>query len=463
LVVVPGKAAKNYSKHFYRTGRESTINTVNTTYKKYEVSVHQLKFGMFVRELDRPWLDSPFKFQGFYIHSIEDVLALKKICSVVYIDLDKSRHLESKVRVSHESKHEKKILERREQFWVPDSHLLKDVEYPDEVCIEDELVPAIEARSNAVTAVESLYADIRSGSSITTAETKKAVTGLVDSIIRNPDAHALLALLEECDAQRLVHSLNVCTLSLALGRMLGFPRQYMIELGLGALLHDIGQAKIPKELVTREGALTDEEYEVMKKHAALGMELLLDEERHLPYRAIDAVYTHHERYDGYGYPEQIRGDSIPLYGRIVAIADFYEAITGEHADKEKLTPGAAMTQLYALRNMNFDACLVEEFIKCVGIFPIGCAVLLSTGELGIVITQNRKSRLEPKLMLILDKNKQFYPVPRLYDISLFKKNDEKDVRVTGIVDPGEYEIDVKSYLGDLVGMLESSNEIREGT
>jgi len=418
---------------------------------------------MFVRELDRPWLESPFKFQGFYIHSIEDVLALKKICSVVYIDLDKSCHLDSKVRISHEVKHEKKLVKHREQFWVPDSHLLKDVKYPDEICIEDELIPAIEARSNAVAAVESLYADIRSGSSITTVETKKAVTSLVDSVIRNPDAHALLSLLEECDKQRLVHSLNVCTLSLALGRMLGLPRQYMIELGLGALLHDVGQAKIPKELVTRDGALTDEEYEVMKKHATLGMELLLEEERHLPYRSIDAVYTHHERFDGHGYPEQIRGESIPLYGRIVAIADFYEAITGEHADKEKLTPGAAMTLLYALRNTNFDANLVEEFIKCVGIFPIGCTVLLSSGELGIVITQNRESRLEPKLMLIQDKNKEFYPVPRFFDIGLFKKKDEEEIRVTGIVDPEEYGVDVKSYLGDMVGMLESSNGVREGT
>jgi len=419
---------------------------------------------MFVRELDRPWLDTPFKFQGFYIHSMEDVLALKQFCSYVYIDLDKSHHLShDKHHIRHVSKHEKKLIEHREQFWVPDSHLLKDVEYPDRVSVEDELVPAMEARSNAVAVVESLYADIRSGTSINTSDTKTAVTRLVDSVIRNPDAHALLAMIEECDAQRLVHSLNVCTLSLALGRMFGFPRQYMIELGLGALLHDVGQTKISQELVRREGLLTDEEYKIMKTHATLGMELLLDEERHLPYRSIDAVYTHHERYDGHGYPEKIRGDSIPLYGRIVAIADFYEAITGEHADKEKLTPGAAMTMLYALRKINFDTNLVEEFIKCVGIFPIGCAVLLNSGEVGIVIAQNRESRLEPKLMLIIDKQKNYYPVPRFFDVSLFNGKEEENLRVTSIVAPGDYGIDVKHYIEDMVLMQEASEKVKEAT
>ena len=426
--------------------------------------MHQLKFGMFVRELDCPWLDTPFKYQGFYVQSVEDVLTLKEFCSHVYIDLDKSRHLSNdKLNIKHDNKHEKQIIEHREQFWVPDSHLLKDVEYPDKVSVEDELMPAMEARSNAVAVVEALYADIRSGSSIDTSDTKKAVTSLVDSVIRNPDAHALLALLEECDEQRLVHSLNVCTLSLALGRMFGFPRQYMIELGLGAILHDVGQTRIPLELVKREGVLTDEEYEVMKHHTTLGMELLLDEERHLPYRAIDTVFTHHERYDGHGYPERIRGELIPLYGRIVAIADFYEAITSAQATKEQLTPGAAMTELYALRNINFDANLVEEFIKCVGIFPIGCTVLLNSGEVGIVIAQNRESRLEPKLMLIIDKEDNFYPVPRFFDIALFKDKEEESLRVTSIVAPDEYGVNVKHYIGDMVLMQEASEKVRDAT
>lgn len=427
------------------------IKEVTSSYNKCEVSVHQLKFGMYVRDLDRPWLDSPFKFQGFYIRSIEDIQKLQELCDHVFIDLDRSRHLGNQAKITTDSKTEKKIKERREQFWLADNEILKNVDYEDAISLEDELIAAKESRTNAVAVVESLYADIRSGLSIDTTSTKTAIISLVDSVIRNPDAHALLALLEECDEQRVTHCLNVCTLALTFGRLFGFPRQYMIELGLGAMLHDVGQAKIPLEIVTREGLLTAEEYETMKSHTILGMELLLDESRPLPYRTVDIVYTHHERHDGHGYPQGIVGEAIPLYGRMVAIADFYEAVTSEYADREMLTPGTAMTELFTLRGVNFDGNLVEEFIKCIGIFPIGCTVLLKSGEVGIVIAQNRKSRLEPRLMLILDKEEKFYPVPRFIDIGLFKG--EEKLRVVRIVSPNEYGIDVKHYIGNMVNTM----------
>lgn len=432
----------------------------SASYEKCEVSVHQLKFGMFVRELDRPWLGTPFKFQGFYIRTIEDIQKLQEICQHVFIDLNRSKHLVKKPKLTTDSQTERKIIARREQFWLPDSQILKNVDYEDDISVEDELVSALEARCNAVAVVESLYANIRSGLSIDTTSTKAAIITLVDSVIRNPDAHALIALLDECDEQRVTHSLNVCTLSLAFGRQFGFHRQYMIELGLGAMLHDVGQAKVPLEIVTKDGALTDEEYEIMKTHTIHGMELLLDETRRLPHRAVDIVYTHHERYDGHGYPQGLIGKSIPLFGRMVAITDFYEAITSEYADREMLTPGAAMTKLYAMRGIDFDGTLVEEFIKCVGIFPIGCTVLLNSGEVGIVIAQNRKSRLEPKLMLILDKNQEFYPVPRFLDIGLFKEDEA--LKVVRIVVPGDYNIDVKQYIGNMVHISDQANSIKGG-
>ena len=414
---------------------------------------------MFVRELDCPWLDTPFKFQGFYIRSVGDVQKLQEHCEHVFIDLDRSKHIPKKVAVVTDTKSKTEINDNREQFWLPDSHVLKSVDYQDITSVEDELIPAMDCRSNAVAVVDALYADIRSGLSIDTTSTKAAVITLVDSVIRNPDAHALLTLLDECDEQRVTHSLNVCTLSLTFGRMFGLPRQNMIELGLGAMLHDVGQTKIPIEIVTKNGQLNPEEYEIMKTHTFHGMELLLDEARHLPYKAVDIVYTHHERYDGHGYPQGLAGESIPLNGRMVAVTDFYEAITSEYADREMLTPGTAMTELFAMRDINFDGKLVEEFIKCIGIFPIGCTVLLKSGEVGIVIAQNRQSRLEPRLMLLLDKNEAFYPVPRFVDIALFKG--DEGLRVVRIVEPGNYGIDVKHYIGSMVNMSAQANNIKD--
>ncbi len=434
---------------------------VTVKYNKCEVPVQQLKFGMYVRELDRPWLETPFKFQGFYVRSVGDIEALKEYCELVYIDLDKSVHLSRDPLQAINRKAHKEIIAQREQFWLPDDQLLKNITYEDVVSFEDELGSAVDARRHAIAVVETLYGDIRSGQSIDTSSTKLAVITLVDSVIRNPDAHALLMLLEEKDKNRLTHSLNVCTLTLAFGRMMGLPRQYMIELGLGAILHDVGQAKIPLEIVAKDGLLTDEEYEVMKTHTTRGMELLLEDNRHLPYRAVDIVYTHHERIDGHGYPQGLKGEAIPLYGRIVAITDFYEATTSQYADREMLSPGSAMTELYAMRGHNFDAKLVEEFIKCVGIFPIGCTVLLNSGEVGIVVTQNRKYRLEPKIMLILDKDANFYPVPRLIDIALFKK--EEKLQVVKIVVPADYGIDVKYYISNLVHEMDIADKARDGT
>lgn len=409
---------------------------------------------MFVRELDRPWLEVPFKFQGFYIRSVGDVEALKEYCDHVFIDLNKSRHLGNKTPRTSTNKIKKESTRQREQTWLADSHLLKSTDYEDVISLEDELIPAMEARLNAATVVEGLYADIRSGSCIDSTATRLAIIVLVDSIIRNPDAHTLIALLEERDKQRVIHSVNVCTLSLAFGRQYGFHRQQLIELGLGALLHDIGQAKVPLDIVTKEGPLSDEEYALMKIHSTHGMELLLEENHRLPYRSVDIVYSHHERYDGRGYPQRLVGDAIPLYGRMVAITDFYDAITSEYANREMLTAGTAMTELYARRDAEFDGKLVEEFIKCIGIFPVGSTVLLNSGEVGIVITQNRRSRLEPKLMLVLDKEEKFYPAPKLLDMALFKN--EEDIKIVRIVAPADYGINVKYYLSTMMDTLNNT-------
>lgn len=410
---------------------------------------------MFVRELDRPWLGAPFKFQGFYIRNLEDVQKLQGLCEHVFIDLNKSRHVVKTQLATTDSKTEKKIIESREQFWIPNSQALKSVEYEDVVSIEDELLRARDSRIRAIDVVESLYADIRSGLSIDTTSTREAVVALVDSVIRNPDVHALMAMLDECDEQRVTHSLNVCTLSLTFGRLFGLNRQYLIELGLGAILHDVGQAKIPFEIVSKDGLLNPDEYAIMQTHSFHGMKLLLDEGRHLPHRAVDIVYTHHERYDGSGYPQRLVGEAIPLYGRMVAITDFYEAVTSDYADKEKLTPGMAMTELFSMRGVNFDGKLVEDFIKCIGIFPIGCTVLLSTGEVGIVISQNRKFRLDPTLMLIVDKEGMFYPEPRIIDVKLFKA--EQGLKVVSIVEPQSYGINVKYHIGNMVQLLEQAS------
>ena len=268
---------------------------------KVKIPVQEIKFGMFVEGLDRSWLDTSFPFQGFRVQSVDEIERLQNYCSHVYVNTEKSarratRHLSVPVIPDNGlNKILETISKRRKKYHLADQDMLSQECYTISAPIEKVLPEAIGVRKNVRQVIDGLYDSARSGSSIDTGYAKAVVEDLTDGILQNPDAHMLLTKLHSRDEYTAIHSLNVCTLSIAFGRHLGLPEDLLKELGLGAMMHDLGKTQVPLEILNKPGKLTPEEYEVIKSHPVFGMEMLMQSSKPLPPRAVDIAYTHHER------------------------------------------------------------------------------------------------------------------------------------------------------------------------
>ena len=269
--------------------------------------------------------------------------------------------------------------------------------------------------------------------------------GVVESVLRNPDAFQWLRLLHASGSYAYRHAVDSCGLAAAFGRQIGLPREALVDIALGALLLDIGKARLPRELLERKGPLTDAELEIVRSHVALGLEVIEESGGVAPITR-DMVWTHHERFGGGGYPRGLDGPGIPVVGRMAAIIDCYDAITSDRPYKRALTPSAAAHLLYEWRGVLFQEELVEQFIQCLGVYPTGTLVELSSGQIGIVYAQNRMRRLCPRLILVLDSDKQPYDFsPTLDLLSESEGEDGERLFIRRVVDPDEFGINMADY------------------
>jgi HD-GYP domain-containing protein (c-di-GMP phosphodiesterase class II) len=220
-------------------------------------------------------------------------------------------------------------------------------------------------------------------------------------VIRNPDALLLVTRLKEKSAAIHARALQVSIYMIVFGRFLELPREDLEFLGLLGLLQDVGKTQLPASIMEKQGPLTPEQADIAKKHVELSYEIL-KETPGLPERLPELARLHHERQDGSGYPRGLKGEEIGLYGSIAAIADTFDALTSVRPYAELLSPSAALGYLYRERGTGYHAELVEQFIQCIGVFPVGSVVELNSGEIGIVLTQNLVRRLKPRVMIVLD-------------------------------------------------------------
>jgi len=418
---------------------------------KQKVEADKLRKGMFVCDLDRPWLESPFLFQGFLLKSHKEIEEIKKLCEYVYIDCERGDDKDgNRLKIVYdESKQEKK--EEKPKQRRPNIH--KEVKKPKTVVqrsytasFEDEINPATKLREIAHSYVEKLYSDIRTGKSIKAKTARTIVTGMVDSILRNPDALVLLNSLRDHDDYSISHSINVCTLTLSFARYLGFSHAEMTELGIGALLHDVGELRVPIEVMRKPGFLSKNETQLMQSHTVHGGDILRASEG-IPPTAIDIAESHHERSKGQGYPAGLKEAEIAHYARIVGIVDVYDSVTHNQVESNSISSTEALKNMYNWRNEMFDSHLVEQFIQCLGIYPIGSIVELDSGEVGIVISIALERRLQPKLMLVRDEQKKPYMPPRIINLAEYAEGDDAArYEINRVLEPGDYGIDLKSYL-----------------
>lgn len=232
---------------------------------------------------------------------------------------------------------------------------------------------------------------------------------------------------------------------MAFGRHLGLPKKDIKNLGMSALLFDIGKMKVPRELLIKPGRLTKDEYLVIRKHVQHSVEII-ENIKGINDAVISIASTHHERFDGTGYPRGLRRNRIPLFGKIASIVDCYDAITSIRPYRKAISPTEALRMLYRQRNRAFQDELVEQFIQCLGVYPTGTLVELNTGEVGIIIAQNAIRRLRPKIMLILNKNKVAYDRFETLDLAIENVDDDGNLLdISRSLQPGTYGIDPKEY------------------
>lgn len=426
--------------------------------KTLKIGVNDLQMGMFVSALDRPWLETPFLLQGFLIQSPDDISELRKHCTYVYIDILKGR-VPSKykaLRTQHKkpaNKSARKNADKevahiadslegydRRDYWeaVFPHRTLRT--YPEVRPMEEELGTAQNVFKDLNVCVSEMMVKIEQKAVLEVKAVKDALNPMIDSVMRNPDACIWLARMKNRDSYTYKHSMAASVWAVALGRQLGLPRIDLSTLATGTLLIDIGKLQLPDGILNKPGRLSRGEFEIIKTHVDIGVSMLKDSTEATRV-VLEMIATHHERHNGKGYPKKLSGTQIPIFGRIAAIADCYDAMTSDRSYAPAVSPSFAVRKLYEWRDIDFQAELVEEFIQAIGIYPAGTLVELSTGEVGIVIAENRERRLRPKILLLLDANKQPLKDSHMLNLRDVEYNEEgESLDIIASLEPGAYGI-----------------------
>ena len=403
-----------------------------------KISTVYLKQGMYVSSLDRPWIDTPFLLQGFLIKDEDEIALLKKYCEHVFIDTDKG------IDAAHFIKEASNLEtnERLERCIVDQTKL---VEYVDTKTATEEMPVAKMAVDEASNRVVAIMESVKSGQDINVTQVKTVVEPIVESIIRNPDALMWLTQMRHKDSYTYSHSVDNCALAIAFGRHMGLPKCDLDTLAMGLLLMDIGKMKVPAGVLNKTEPLTEDEYKLVRSHVGHSVNIL-EQSEGISIDIINIALTHHERFDGSGYPNGLVGVQTPVYGRIAAIIDCYDAMTSKRPYGDPVSPYTALQEIYNWRNKYFQEELVEQFLQCLGVFPTGTLVEMHSGEVGIVMAQNKTRRMSPKVMLLLDKDKKSYSDYQMIDLMNQPSDYNEDpMTIFRGLDPGAYDIDPTEF------------------
>ena len=361
-----------------------------------EVPVEYLEFGMFVAKLDRPWTETPFVYQGFVLKTEQQLEALKKYCKVVYVDPERRQEVVAARLLSLPPGSPRQAIAEQSKEKVRGTVIYKEL-----ATVEDELPRArsVFTQTNAI--VHTMSRAVVTGNALDGNRARQAVTEITDSVVRNPDAMMLLVTMRDKAEETLNRSTQVSVYMTVFGRFLQLERERLEILGLIGLLQDVGMLKLPAGIPGRRSALALEEDAVFKSHVTHSVEIL-SQTAGLPPELPSLASLHHERYDGGGYPRGLKGSAISQTGAIAGIVDTFDMLTAPAPYGMQMPPSNALNVLFQNRGTQFHAALVEQFIQCVGAFPVGSVVELNSGEVGVVITQNLVKRLQPRVMVVQD-------------------------------------------------------------
>jgi putative nucleotidyltransferase with HDIG domain len=378
------------------------------------IHVQQLRLGMHLKEFCGSWMDHPFWRTGFVLKDMADLdLILASAIKEVWIDCGKGLDVakgETVISELHEELLEAPAAQAPDL--IPGNLVPRDVK---PVSAAQEVERAARICLEGKAAVVSMFEEVRMGKAVDVGGARQLVEDISDSISRNPGAIISLARLKTADDYTYMHSVAVCAMMVALAKQLELDEAQTRACGMAGLLHDLGKIAMPPEVLNKPGKLTDAEFAIIKTHPTEGYKMLkaspgVDE------LSLDVVLHHHEKVDGSGYPEQLKGDEISLFAKMGAVTDVYDAITSNRPYKSGWDPAESLRKMAEWKG-HFDDKVFQAFVKSMGIYPVGSLVRLSSGRIGVVTEQSPHSLTMPLVKVFFSTKSNMRLVPFVIDLS----------------------------------------------
>ena len=374
-----------------------------------KIHVKDLRLGMHIQEFCGSWMEHPFWRTNFILDDPEDIRRIiDSGIHELWIDVEKGADVETVLPATSVEEADEEITEAL-------NAAADGPESVPQVSMAEEVKRAARICAKSKEAVVSMFQEARMGKAIDADAAGELVEEISSSVMRNPGALISLARLKDADDYTYMHSVAVCALMVALSRQLGLGESETREAGMAGLLHDLGKALSPSEVLNKPGKLTDAEFAIMKQHPVDGHRMLAEAGK-VGSVTLDVCLHHHEKMDGSGYPDRLPGEQITLFARMGAVCDVYDAITSNRPYKAGWDPAESIRKMAEWCKGHFDERVFQAFVRSVGIYPVGSFVRLDSGRLGVVVEQAEKSLLTPKVKVFFSTKSQTYIAPEIIDL-----------------------------------------------
>ncbi|MFB2764208.1 HD-GYP domain-containing protein [Marinobacter shengliensis] len=397
------------------------------------IPIAALKVGMYIADLNNDWIPHNTQRKKGVIKREETIEKIRRMgVQYVYIDVEKGLD-------SQDAETAQEVDRRNEQALQKAGEQRPGIQH--KVALTEEIVIAQRIHSQAQGLVGSFMNNVKMGAAIDIAPIHQLADELQNSVLRNANALSCLGRIREKDNYLLEHSVNLSVLMSLFGNYRNLPADVLHQTVVGALLHDLGKILTPDDILHKPGRLTAEEFEVMKLHARHSRDILASTEG-IGEIAVITAAQHHEKLDGSGYPEGLKGEEITEYGRMVAITDVYDAITSDRVYHKGMTPSQGLKKLLEWSGDHLDPNLVKQFIRCIGLYPVGSLVLLESGRLGVVVETNDQDQRLPVVRVMYHTKFRLPITVETIDLARAGNQD----RIVRAVDPEDYKLDVRKFL-----------------